>query len=472
MLRTHPCAAAAVLAAGCLLPAQTSQNTTLLSRTDVGVTYAAVWGYTAPDYREYAILGERTATVIYDVTDPTAPAQVGSFAAPASDWREMTSYRHHVYSVSEHHSGVRVIDLSNPAAPVDRGYKHTTLWANAHSIHCDPDTGRIYVNGSSSGMHVLDAAADPVNLPALGRWASPYVHDCYVRRGRGYLAEVYNSRLRIVNASNAAALTTLSQIASPQPYTHNAWVSDDDRLLLVTHEDANGYVKAYDVTNPAAPVPLANYASPGHILHNVYGIGRTGYVAAYTDGFHMIDLSTPGTSLRRIAYYDTSTVPGNNYDGVWGVYPWADSGVIYASDISNGLYCLRVDAGHVNRYGLPTAGGSRVPRLHTEGSAVYVGASALRARITGLAAGAPWLLLLSPAQGTQQVLGTTVHVALAGAMALSGTADAQGNADVPLPIPGQPGLAGARVYAQVFAADGAAPQGVSASRGHWFGIAP
>src|SRR6188768_62125 len=71
--------------------------------------FAGVWGYTAPDGREYAVVGERSSTWIVDCTNPSSPVEVASFSAPSSTWREITGYKQYLYSGSESHAGVRVI---------------------------------------------------------------------------------------------------------------------------------------------------------------------------------------------------------------------------------------------------------------------------------------------------------------------------------------------------------------------------
>lgn len=467
----------ALCAAAAAIPAD-AQNVTLLSskKRTLGnpttTAYAGVWGYTDPvTYREYALVGERTSTWIVDCTNPSAPVEVAAFAAPSSTWREITGYKQYVYSVSENHSGIRVLDLTNPAVPVDAGYVLQANFSRTHSISVDPGTGRVYANGTPVGMVVLDAAANPLSPSVLGTRATPYVHDSYWRRGKGYLAEINNGRLTIVNSANPASLTTISSTVTPGAFTHNAWVTEDDRLMLTTDENSAGYLKAYDITNPAAPAPLASYLVSTAIVHNVFGIGRVAYVAHYTDGLHVLDVSRAATQIDLLGRYDTSANATRSYNGAWGAYPWTDSGVVYASDMQNGLFCLQVDVGHLNRYGLPTAGaGGAVPRASFDGAPPRVNANACRLEMTGLPANGSWLMIFSGGQGNLQVAGITVHVDLSNVVLINGTADANGKAALPLPIPNQAGLANQKLYAQIVAV-GAGGQ-ISASRGMWFGIAP
>lgn len=465
-LSSSLCAALALCAP--LVSQASPYNTTLLATLKgTKVAFAGVVGYTAPDGREYAIVGERTSTWIVDCTNPAAPMEVASIAAPSSTWREMAVYKNYVYSGSENHSGIRVIDMTNPAVPVDMGYVHTADWGKSHTLSLDPDAGRLYVNGTSTGQFVLDVAANPLNPPILGKNTLAYVHDCYVRRGKAYLAEINNGRLRIANATTIP-FTTLSTTTTPGAFTHNTWVTDDDKLCVTTDENSTGFLKAYDISSPSVPVALASYVVPGAIVHNAFGIGRTVFLAHYSDGFRMVDVGNAATAIKTLAYYDTSSA-SSGFAGAWGCHPYTDSGIVYVSDIQNGLYVIRVDRGAMNRYGQGTAGPNGVPRAAFEGGSALVNSPNFRLDLKNLTPSAPFALVLSTAQANVPVANITVLVDLTNPVIVSGTANAQGNAAVPLPIPNNPLLATGRVYGQIITSNGLQ---LAASRGMWFGIAP
>ncbi|MEX0602878.1 MAG: hypothetical protein WD295_06030, partial [Bacteroidota bacterium] len=78
--------------------------------------YSACWGYTAPDGREYALLGSFQGTSIIDITDAPELKEVAFIPGPESSWREMKTYREYAFIVSEGTTlpdpGVQIIDLS------------------------------------------------------------------------------------------------------------------------------------------------------------------------------------------------------------------------------------------------------------------------------------------------------------------------------------------------------------------------
>ena len=89
-----------------------NQNTYLLANIDQYSSYSALWGYTAPDGREYAILGTQVGTSFIDITDSANIHEVDSVKGLNSGWREMKTYSHYAYIVSEAtNSGLQIVDL-------------------------------------------------------------------------------------------------------------------------------------------------------------------------------------------------------------------------------------------------------------------------------------------------------------------------------------------------------------------------
>ncbi|MBK8979271.1 MAG: choice-of-anchor B family protein [Planctomycetes bacterium] len=443
-----------------------------------GVEYNDIWGWTAPNGREFAYVGERAGLWFVETTDPQNIRQVGWWSAPYSIWRDFANLGPYVYSVSEHHRGIRIIDMSNPDVPVDLGYVETSAIANTHNITADPATGYLYLSGTNQGLMIYDASQNPTAPQLVGTWypGRTYTHDCCVLRGRAYLSNGSSYVARIMDASNPGNLVEIGRCDTPGGYDHNVWVSDDDQLLCVTDEIARGsvtpHMTVWDISNPRAPARRGDYdLGSRSIVHNVFILGRTAYMSHYIDGVHVVDITNPAQPTR-VASYDTSTV-SSGYNGCWGVHPFAENGLVYASDMQNGLFVWQIDCGHMNRFGNGTPGaGGAVPHAKFADATPRVGASGLRLLVDGLAPNARGLLVLSTAEASGTVLGFDLHVDLSFAMTLDFTADPTGAASIALPVPNHPGLANGRIYMQIVAADAGAPAGWSASRGMWVGICP
>ena len=97
-----------------------NNNMYLLSNLNQHISaglYSAIWGYKAPDGREYAILGCYDGTAFIDITDPGNIREVDfvpttNASSSSNIWREMKTYSHYAYIVSEvGNSGIQIVDL-------------------------------------------------------------------------------------------------------------------------------------------------------------------------------------------------------------------------------------------------------------------------------------------------------------------------------------------------------------------------
>jgi len=334
----------AVLALAVAAAAQ-GVNCQLLGTQNLHPGYANVWGYVAPNGKEYALLGCNSGTAIVDTTIPTAPVERGFIPGANSTWRELNTYRQYCYvSTEAGGAGIQVIDLTNPDAPVLANTFGTAQFNNCHTITCDTQTGRIYCNGTNNGTVVYDASVNPVNPTFVGYMTpggtSNYFHDFHTRDGFGYASMIYNGVLRIYDLS-VWPPTVVSNTSTPSLFTHNAWTNAASTLCAVADEVSGAFVKFYDITNKAAPVGLGQYTTnPASIPHNVYIVGNLCHVSWYTEGYVLLDISNPSAPVE-VASYDTWPGASGGFNGAWGVYPFQPSGNVYILDMSTGLYIVR-----------------------------------------------------------------------------------------------------------------------------------
>ena len=82
MIRLYTC-----LFIVCVAAIANAQNVNTTFRSKIGYsgqTLANVWGYTAPDGREYALAGGSQGLIIVDITNPDAPKQIVQIPGPNS----------------------------------------------------------------------------------------------------------------------------------------------------------------------------------------------------------------------------------------------------------------------------------------------------------------------------------------------------------------------------------------------------
>ncbi len=310
-----------------------------------GISYAGCWGYTAPDGREYALLGTYTGCAVIDITNGASPVEIGHIPGASSLWKEVKSYDRYAYVVADVNGsqGLQIINLGNLPTSVSLDTTilslggFSILQSHTISIH----DGYLYLNGTGSGL-LIASLANPRRPQYLGRWNTRYAHDSYVRKDTIFAAAINQGRLDIINATNKSAPALIASIAYTGGGTHNVWTTKDRKYAVTTDEIGSTAknLKIWNLQNlpTVSTTPVATFSpNPSDIVHNVFIRGDYAYVAWYTAGFRVVNLTNPVTPLDA-GGYDTSTEPPGNYDGMWACYPFFPSGKIIGSDMQNGLY--------------------------------------------------------------------------------------------------------------------------------------
>ncbi len=156
-------------------------NAVKLAQVDGYLGYNDIWGYVAPDGREYACLGLTNGISIVNCTDPLAPYEVGSFPGTFCTWRDLKTYNQYLYVVNDCSAGIEVIDMSDPEEPVLVNVFALSQIQHSHNVAIDVTTGILYAVGTQNGMHVYDLDVDPIDPPRLSVWGPNYVHDISIK---------------------------------------------------------------------------------------------------------------------------------------------------------------------------------------------------------------------------------------------------------------------------------------------------
>ncbi len=308
--------------------------------------YASCWGYVAGG-REYAIIGHYAGTTVYDVTNPSNIINKGTISGPGSfyNYREMKTYSHYLYIVSEGGQGVQIVDLQYLPDSL-RFVRSFTFpgYTRSHSISQD---GRfLYCNGgiyNNGGVFILDLL-DPENPVKRGQWGTRYVHDSFIKNDTIFAAAISSGHMVILDARNKDSIKFIREFTYPGAVTHNAWTTGDRKYLVTTDEGGSNHTKIWNITDIFNQVQIADLTPYDGVsmVHNAYVKGDSLYLAHYRAGVIVYNIQNPAAPVEA-GHYDT--YPGVNspaYQGCWNIYPFLPSGNIIASDISTGLYVLRV----------------------------------------------------------------------------------------------------------------------------------
>jgi choice-of-anchor B domain-containing protein len=330
------------------------------------------WGWTDPDTgNEYALMGLNNGTAFLDITDPLNPVYLGKLPThtTSSIWRDVKTYSNHAFIVSEANGhGMQVFDLTrlrnvqNPPVQFTED-AHYDGFGDAHNIVINEDTGYAYAVGTqlfNGGPHFINIQ-NPINPIGEGGFAmDDYSHDAQVvtytgpdteHLGKEILIgsnETIISIVDITDKSNPIGLSTISY--EQRAYTHQGWFTEDQSHFILGDEldeaqiGFNTRTIIFDFSDLDNPQFKFEYYGPeAAIDHNGYVKGNEFYLANYTAGLRIIDVSSVASSqMQETAYFDTYPSSNSaNFNGVWNVYPYFASGTILVSDIDRGLFLLK-----------------------------------------------------------------------------------------------------------------------------------
>lgn len=333
--------------------AEDSLNMTLFDHVnpvDTVGQHTSLWGYTAPDGREYALFGSQIGVYIYDITERPI-RQVGYIWGPRNPWRNIKTYKQYAYISCESHdsgSGLQIVDLSDLPRSATLIRTDTSEFVSAHTLYATDHY--LFANGTqpeghaNGGTIILDLEPDPTHPRRLGQVDPYYLHDCFVRNDTLIGAAVYGQGCDIWDIKDPAHPVRLANFNYPYSGTHNAEMTPDGNFVG-TSDEINftpKTLKIWDIRDLSNITKIAEFTpNPNDIIHNTHFIGHYAYIAWYTAGVRIVDMIDP-YHPREIAYYDT--YPGSGgFNGVWEVYAHFSSGKVIASDRNSGLWVLNVD---------------------------------------------------------------------------------------------------------------------------------
>ncbi len=308
-----------------------------------------IWGYVDENGNEYALVGGKKGTGVVDVTDPSNPVEVFWEPGMESVWRDLKSFGDYAYVTTEALNGLLIVDLS----PLPASTALTTNyyfgptgqeWQSAHNIYVD-SLGYAYIFGANrgnGGVIILDVATDPMNPIEVGVFDDWYVHDGYVLGDTMYLAHINDGFISIVDISDRSNPVLMGTKNTPSNFAHNIWVSADGQYAYTTDELPYSYITAYDISDPANIVEVDRIQSSpgvGTIPHNAHVMGDFVITSHYSDGVVIHDATYP-YNLIEVGDYDTYPAQNLDYDGCWGAYPYLPSGLLLATDRTEGLFLL------------------------------------------------------------------------------------------------------------------------------------
>ena len=243
----------------------------------------------------------------WDVSGPGTPVRSASVVLDARTVNDVKIRADGTLGLITHEgsddglNGVTLIDLSNPLQPSVISRTTASLEAGVHNAWIEGDYAYLAVDGSraSSGLRVLDISdpADP-QVAASFYGGSSSLHDVHLRDGFAFLSH-WDAGLIILDVGNGVAGGSptnpilVGRVQTTGGHTHNAWYWPAAGYVFVGEESSRpGVVHVVDASDLSNPVEVATFAVSGESPHNFWLDEARGilYVAWYRRGLRAIDV--------------------------------------------------------------------------------------------------------------------------------------------------------------------------------------
>jgi hypothetical protein len=278
---------------------------------------------------DYAYLGGDVFRVI-DVSNPSAPVEVGFIDLPGAYWDVAVEGAYAYVGSFSSPFGLGVIDVTWPTAPAEVGFVPTPDSALGVAV----SQGFAYVANGMGGLRVIDVTTPA--LPFEVSFLDPpgYEWDVAVAAGYAYLmAEDLNSpynrwgRLSVIDVSTPSSPVEVGFVEGPG----SDGVAVSDGYAYVTrsypHEGPDPMMGVIDVSNPSVPVEVGYLGMP-----NPLGVAVSGDYAYVADSGYanepgrlsVIDVSTPSAPVE-VGFYQSQASGVAVSDGY--VFLVADGGL-------------------------------------------------------------------------------------------------------------------------------------------------
>ncbi|MEZ4647663.1 MAG: FlgD immunoglobulin-like domain containing protein [Candidatus Eisenbacteria bacterium] len=217
---------------------------------------------------------------IVDMSDPASPVSLGSYDTPGYAYRVAVDGDYAL--VADGSPGVHVIDISDPAHPV----LVSTYDSPSLAIDVAIEGDLAFVADYSGGLAIVDISNPSAPSLVSSITVGAQVYDCAYSGRRVFLA-ANTGGLAIVDVMDPAHPTLVGSYDTPGQATGVA-VSGGLALLA----DGNTGLLAFDVSNPSAPTLLGTYDTNGVAKSVAVSEGRA-YVADGSGGVVILDVTDP-----------------------------------------------------------------------------------------------------------------------------------------------------------------------------------
>jgi hypothetical protein len=243
----------------------------------------------------YAYVADEGAGLrVVDISNPAVPVEVGSCLTLGSAWDVEVS-GNYAY-VADNTWGLRVVDIACPSFPVVVGSCHSLEGARGVAVS---GNYAYVVDGYSCGMRVVD-----ITNPA-----APFEVGFYATGGGAWGIGVAGSYAYVARGSNALRIVNIANPLNPvevSVYSAPGWTWDVAVWGIYAYvADEGGGLRVVDISNPSAPTEVG--------VCDTRAVAVTvsenwAYVGAGFSGLRVVNITTPGAPFEA-GFYDME-MPG------------------------------------------------------------------------------------------------------------------------------------------------------------------
>lgn len=348
-----------------------------------------IWGHVDLNTgKEFAIIGLQRGVAVVDVTEPTAPKEVGTIDGKSATWRDIKVYQYfddninawraYAYVTIDGVSDqVVIVDLNNLPNGISLVARDTAA-PQAHNVYISNVDYSLNIalpgftpslqligtprNSTHGGAFHSYSLSDPEKLAALssGATGQDYTHDgasmnvsnnnsCANNNNCTVFLDFNENELKLWDITNDNQYKMLGQTSYTNVvYTHSGWATEDQKYVFLHDEldekdlGLNTTIRVFAVDDLTNPRLVGEWQGDTKAIdHNGFVRGNRYYFSHYHKGLTVLDISNPMNPVE-IGNFDTyPSSDTNGFDGAWGTYPYLPSGNILVSDISGGLFILK-----------------------------------------------------------------------------------------------------------------------------------
>ena len=203
---------------------------------------------------QYAYVGVSNRLAVVDMTQPATPTLTG-LTAPMSDYVQSVAVSGtHAY-VAAGNAGLRVIDVSNPFAPVQVGFYDTSTYVQANSVAI---AGDLVCLGDPNYLWLV-SVADPAHPTQVGVYYTEVSQVTAVGEYAYVVGGTYVNSLKVISVTSPSTPTLVSILNTPGQATDVTVVGDYAYVA-----DGYGGLAVVSIADKAHPAVTGVYDTPGN----------------------------------------------------------------------------------------------------------------------------------------------------------------------------------------------------------------